>query len=96
MKKSNSKLLGAAVTGLIGAAFALSTVSFAESKGSPAPEPAAGKFKCEGGNGCKGQSACETKGKHGCHGQNTCKGQGWVWAKDKADCDKMKAALKKS
>lgn len=95
MKKSNKKLLGTAVTGIIGAAFALSTASFAKGGAAPAAEPSsAGKYKCEGGNSCKEKGDCGGKA-HDCAHKNTCKGQGFVFTTDKAACDKMKAALKK-
>ena len=47
-----------------------------------------GKVKCEGGNACKGKSACKTAAS-GCSGQNSCKGKGWVETKDEAECKKM-------
>ncbi|WP_137935812.1 hypothetical protein [Chitinivorax sp. B] len=50
------------------------------------------KVKCEGINGCKGQSACKTA-KNDCKGLNSCKGQGWVEA-SKQECDAAQAAVK--
>ena len=47
------------------------------------------KVKCEGVNGCKGQSACQTAHSE-CSGQNSCKGKGWVYL-SKEECDKAKA-----
>lgn len=52
------------------------------------------KVKCEGANGCKGQSACSTA-KNSCAGKNSCKGQGYVLL-PKAECDAAKAAVKTS
>ena len=37
-----------------------------------------GKYKCMGGNGCKGQGECHTAS-HDCGGKNSCKGKGWVY-----------------
>ena len=48
------------------------------------------KVKCEGVNGCKGQSDCATD-HSGCHGQNACKGKGWK-SMTAEDCEKAKAA----
>ena len=52
----------------------------------------AAKIKCEGANGCKGQSACKT-GTSSCQGQNSCKGKGYVLLA-KADCDAALAKMK--
>jgi hypothetical protein len=52
----------------------------------------AAKVKCEGANGCKGQSACHTA-ISGCQGQNSCKGKGYLML-SKAECDAAKAKLK--
>jgi len=52
----------------------------------------AAKVKCEGVNGCKGQSACATK-TSSCQGQNSCKGKGFLNL-SKADCDAAKAKMK--
>ena len=49
------------------------------------------KIKCQGGNACKGKSACTTP-TNACAGQNSCKGKGYVMV-TKAECD---AALKKN
>ena len=50
------------------------------------------KIKCEGGNSCKGQSACHTA-TSGCQGQNSCKGKGYVML-TKKECDAAKAKIK--
>jgi hypothetical protein len=50
------------------------------------------KLKCEGANGCKGQSACHTA-ISGCQGQNSCKGKGYLML-SKAECDAAKAKMK--
>ena len=47
----------------------------------------AGKVHCEGGNACKGKSACKTA-TSGCSGQNECKGKGWTETKDEKECKK--------
>jgi len=52
----------------------------------------AAKIKCEGANGCKGQSACHTA-ISGCAGQNSCKGKGYLML-TKADCDAALAKMK--
>ena len=49
------------------------------------------KVKCQGGNSCKGKSACQTA-TSACQGQNSCKGKGYVLL-TKSECD---AALKKN
>lgn len=50
------------------------------------------KVKCEGVNGCKGQSDCQTANT-ACKGQNSCKGQGFQ-SLSKKDCDAAKAKMK--
>lgn len=45
--------------------------------------------KCEGVNGCKGQSACSTAN-NSCKGENACKGKGYLEL-TKEDCDEAKA-----
>jgi hypothetical protein len=52
----------------------------------------AAKVKCEGANGCKGQSSCHTA-ISGCQGQNSCKGKGFLML-TKADCDAALAKMK--
>ena len=52
----------------------------------------AAKVKCEGANGCKGQSACKTAG-NACQGQNSCKGKGYLNL-SKAECDAAMAKMK--
>jgi hypothetical protein len=77
------KFSGVAVAAaiLFGAA-PLATVSAAD----------AAKVKCEGVNGCKGQSACKTAS-NSCQGQNSCKGKGYLQL-SKADCDAAMAKMK--
>jgi hypothetical protein len=48
------------------------------------------KIKCDGGNGCKGQSACKTA-ENECSGHNSCKGKGFVMLSE-AECEAAKAA----
>jgi hypothetical protein len=50
------------------------------------------KVKCEGANGCKGQSA-RHGAKNACAGQNGCKGTGYLLL-SKAECDSAKAKMK--
>jgi hypothetical protein len=52
----------------------------------------AAKVKCEGANGCKGQSACKTAA-NSCSGQNSCKGKGFTEV-SKAECDAAMAKMK--
>ena len=52
----------------------------------------AAKIKCEGANGCKGQSSCHTA-VSGCQGQNSCKGKGFLML-TKTDCDAALAKMK--
>jgi hypothetical protein len=44
--------------------------------------------KCQGGNACKGKSACATA-TSACAGQNKCKGTGYV-SLTKEECDAAK------
>ena len=46
------------------------------------------KMKCQGGNACKGKSACSTA-TSACQGQNSCKGKGYVMLTKEA-CDAAK------
>jgi hypothetical protein len=46
------------------------------------------KVKCQGGNACKGKSACATA-TSSCAGQNSCKGKGYTMV-TKAECDAAK------
>ena len=52
------------------------------------------KVKCEGVNGCKGQSACATA-TNSCQGQNSCKGTGYLML-SKSECEAKKAEMSKS
>jgi hypothetical protein len=55
------------------------------------------KVKCQGGNACKGKSACATA-TSSCQGQNSCKGKSYVML-TKEECEaakKANAAEKKS
>ncbi len=73
---------GTVVAAMVAGLFAGATplIAQADAKG--------GKVKCEGGNACKGKSACKTA-TSGCSGQNSCKGKGWIETKDEAECKKM-------
>lgn len=79
--KFSSVAMAAAVAVLFSAA-PLATVHAAD----------AAKVKCEGVNGCKGQSACKTAS-NSCQGQNSCKGKGFLTL-SKADCDAAMAKMK--
>lgn len=46
------------------------------------------KVKCQGGNACKGRSACATASSS-CQGLNKCKGQGYVML-TKEECEAAK------
>ena len=48
------------------------------------------KVKCQGGNSCKGKSACATA-TSSCQGQNSCKGKGYVLL-TKPECEAAKKA----
>ena len=50
------------------------------------------KIKCDGVNGCKGESACATAD-NSCAGENGCKGKGFLKL-TKAECDAAKADMK--
>jgi hypothetical protein len=50
------------------------------------------KIKCDGGNACKGKSACATA-TNACAGQNSCKGKGYVEL-TKSECAAAQAANK--
>jgi hypothetical protein len=76
-RKLSTVALAAAAAALFGAG---ATTAFAADEA---------KVKCEGVNGCKGQSACGTA-KNSCSGQNECAGQGWINL-TKAECDAAKA-----
>lgn len=84
-----SKLTGIALATAAAGLFSLAAVAAdAPAKGDEA------KIACKGANACKGQSDCKGD-KNSCKGQNACKGQG-MKEMSKADCDKAKAAEKKS
>ena len=71
---NNSKLLTAAVAGLMGM-----TAMAASAGDKPAAKKADkdANVHCYGVNKCKGMGKCSGPG-HGCAGANTCKGQGWL------------------
>jgi hypothetical protein len=45
----------------------------------------ASTIQCNGGNACKGQSACKTAS-NACKGQNACKGKGFMMTPTANDC----------
>jgi hypothetical protein len=71
-----SSLIGAAVVGIMAASFSAG---------------AAGKYKCEGGNACKGQGGCKSAKMMKKNASAECAGHGFVMAKDEAACTEMKA-----
>lgn len=91
MKSKKAMLATAAISGLMMAATAQADNHGNKAAGKSAK---AEKVKCVGTNSCKGQSACHTATSK-CGGQNSCKGKGWEYL-SKAECDKKKAAVKKS
>jgi len=48
---------------------------------------------CDGGNSCKGKSACKSA-HNACKGQNSCKGKGFTNETTQAACDKAQKANK--
>jgi hypothetical protein len=72
---TKATVMAALVAGMFAGAAPM--VAHADAKG--------GKVKCEGGNACKGKSACKTAGS-GCSGQNSCKGKGWIETADDKEC----------
>ena len=85
------KLTGLALATAAAGIFATVGMSTA----SAAKHMADDKVKCEGVNGCKGQSAGQTA-KNDCAGKNACKGQGWTSMSGKECKDKGgKVAAKK-
>ena len=82
MQKSIKFASAAIAAAVLFSAAPLATVSAAD----------AAKVKCEGANGCKGQSACKTASSS-CQGQNSCKGKGYLQL-SKVDCDAALAKMK--
>ena len=81
--------ISAAVAGLLAASLS----GEAKASGNSAKKADA-KFKCEGGNACKGKGACHTAANK-CAGKNACTGKAWIYLKDSAACDKAKAEVAK-
>ncbi|MBI3553607.1 MAG: hypothetical protein HY077_14010 [Elusimicrobia bacterium] len=79
--KEKSKLLSAAVAGLMGVA------ALASAGDKPAAKKADkdANVHCYGVNKCKAMGKCSGPG-HACAGHNTCKGQGWL-PMPKSSCD---------
>lgn len=78
-----TRLMGAAVAGMVGATIAARPAHADENASSPAAptdKPAVKAIHghghaCKGHNACKGQGGCKT-GDNGCKGKNSCKGKG--------------------
>lgn len=73
------QLSGAALAVGAAAMFALAPAFASDTTSAP-------MVHCQGGNACKGQSACKTAD-NSCKGQNSCKGKGVV-EMSKEDCEK--------
>jgi len=71
----NSKLLSAAVAGLMGLAAVASAGDKADKGAKKADKDA--NVHCYGVNKCKAMGKCSGPG-HACAGSNSCKGQGWL------------------
>lgn len=80
-----SKLLAAAIAGIVGATFAASPVS-AKGRAKDGSDKKVEKNSCKGQNACNGGSACG--GKNNCVGKNECKGKGGCKT-DKHSCKGM-------
>ncbi len=76
--KSFNKFALAAATAALFAGAVVPVTHAEEAKG----------VKCQGINGCKGQSKCATA-TTSCSGQNACKGQGWIVVDSAEECTKQ-------
>jgi uncharacterized membrane protein len=74
--KDNSKVLAAAVAGLMGLGAMAAVAGDKPAKSSKKADKNA-LVHCYGVNKCKGFGKCGGQG-HECAGANSCKGQGWV------------------
>ena len=75
---------------VLAAAAAALFVSGAATQAVAAHHEGGEKVKCEGVNGCKGQSECATD-HSSCNGKNECAGKGWV-EMSAEECKEAKAA----
>ena len=75
----NKSLIGAAVVGILASSLTAGA--------------AAGKFKCEGGNACKGQGGCANPKMAKKHASAECKGHSFVMTKDEAACTELKTKM---
>ena len=66
-RRDFSKIMGAAVAGMLAGSKVVSAFS---------GEEGGDKHVCKGMNECKGKGGCATAAKHDCKGHNECKGQG--------------------
>src|SRR5690349_15405976 len=79
--KKMSRLLTAAIAGIVGSALSQSPAMAMGKKGDDSSstkmekKAASAKHSCAGQNECKGMGGCKTA-KHDCAGKNDCKGQG--------------------
>lgn len=76
---------------LAAAAAALVTSGIASMAQADHHEKGEDKVKCEGANGCKGQSTCATDHSK-CSGLNSCAGKGWVYLSAE-ECEEAKASV---
>ena len=76
---SKTRLAGAVLATAVAVLFA-GRIANAAGDSSGAPQ-----IKCQGGNSCKGQSACKSASSS-CQGQNSCKGKGWVMTASIKEC----------
>ncbi|MCB0416695.1 MAG: hypothetical protein H6617_04825 [Bdellovibrionaceae bacterium] len=80
MKNKKNPMVAAALAGMIGAAFTISTVTQAKSP------PKGENVPCYGVNECGGKgSFCGVPGANSCHGKNSCKGKGLIQM-EKSEC----------
>ena len=77
----NTTLVGAAVIGILATSLTAG---------------AAGKFKCDGGNACKGQGGCKNPKMAKKNASAECKGHSFVLTKDEAACTALKAKKRRS
>lgn len=87
MKEGNSRILAAALVGLVAAA--APALAKDEKKAKDSPELA----KCHGVNKCAGHGKCGGAG-NACAGKNACKGKGWL-SMPKKSCESIEGGSTK-
>jgi uncharacterized membrane protein len=88
------KVLGSAIA-MAAASMLIANGALAQDKKATDKPKAEKKFKCVGGNSCKGKSECGVPNGHSCHTQNSCKGKGWIMVVDEKECVTLKAKNEK-